>query len=94
MQHPLKKAALQQSLAQTPSTGLVGVVLSDKMDKTIVVCVKQRYKHPEFEKVVTRSKKYYVHDEHNAAKQGNTVVIAFTRPLSRQKHAVLVNILR
>lgn len=63
----------------------VGVVVSDKMDKTAVVKVERRVRHPEFGKIVTRSKKYYVHDEKNELKVGDKVKIAETRPMSALK---------
>jgi len=62
-----------------------GVVVSDAQDKTIVVRVDKRQAHPRYRKVVTRSKKYYVHDEHNQAHTGDRVQIAETRPLSKNK---------
>jgi small subunit ribosomal protein S17 len=63
----------------------VGVVVSDKMDKTAVVKVERRVRHPEFGKIVTKSKKYYVHDEKNELKVGDKVQIAETRPMSALK---------
>ena len=63
----------------------VGDVLSDKMDKTIVVQVERRFPHPKYHKVVTSYKKFYVHDEKNAAKPGDRVRIEETRPLSKTK---------
>ena len=63
----------------------VGVVVSDKMDKTIVVEVTRRFKHPMYQKYVKRSKKYHAHDETNDCRMGDRVVIEETRPLSKQK---------
>lgn len=63
----------------------VGVVISDKMDKTIVVEHIARVPHPHFNKIVKRSKKYYVHDEDNQAVIGDKVRIVETRPLSKKK---------
>jgi small subunit ribosomal protein S17 len=63
----------------------VGTVVSDKMDKTIVVMVERRYAHPLYGKQVTRSKKYHAHDETNDANIGDTVRIMETRPLSKLK---------
>ena len=71
----------------------VGEVVSDKMDKTIVVRVERRFRHPQFKKVVTRYKKLYAHDEKREAKQGDRVVIQETRPLSKMKCWRLVEIL-
>jgi small subunit ribosomal protein S17 len=63
----------------------VGLVISDKMDKTIVVEHIARVPHPKFNKIVKRSKKYYVHDEDRQAKIGDRVRIVETRPLSKLK---------
>ena len=62
-----------------------GIVVSDKMDKTVVVLVERRVKHPKYHKTVTRSKKYAAHDETNDAKLGDRVRIVETRPLSKSK---------
>ncbi|RFC42463.1 MAG: small subunit ribosomal protein S17 [Verrucomicrobia bacterium] len=71
----------------------VGVVVSDKMTKTIVVNVERRVPHPHFGKIVRRSKKFYVHDEQGAAKEGDRVLIEETRPLSKTKCWRLVEVL-
>ena len=68
-----------------PRRILQGVVVSDKMDKTIVVKVERRVMHPIYKKFIKRSKKYHAHDENNEAKIGDKVVIAETRPLSKLK---------
>jgi small subunit ribosomal protein S17 len=62
-----------------------GVVVSDKMMKTRVVLIERVYRHPQYERVVTRSKKLKAHDETNATKVGDRVVIEETRPLSKDK---------
>jgi small subunit ribosomal protein S17 len=64
---------------------LRGVVVSDKMDKTIVVKVSRYVKHPKYQKYYTISKKYKAHDETNARKIGETVEIVETRPISKDK---------
>jgi len=64
---------------------LVGQVVSDKMDKTIVVQVMRRYRHPQYRKYVTEKVKYKAHDERNEAKIGDMVRIVESRPLSRDK---------
>ena len=69
-----------------------GTVVSDAMDKTVVVQAERRITHPVYGKVMRRSKKYYAHDEKNEAKKGDKVVIAETRPLSKSKHWRLVEI--
>ena len=63
----------------------VGIVVSDKMDKTIVVAVSERVKHPLYKKIVNRTKKFKAHDENNACGIGDKVLIAETRPLSKDK---------
>jgi len=70
----------------------VGDVISDKMNKTIVVRVKRRFQHPRFKKVVTAYSKFYAHDEKNEAKVGDRVRIQETRPLSKTKSWRLVEI--
>ncbi|MBE6367825.1 MAG: 30S ribosomal protein S17 [Lentisphaerae bacterium] len=71
----------------------VGVVVSDVQDKTIVVEVQRRTPHPLYKKVVSFKKKFTAHDENNAAKKGDTVRIAETRPLSKNKCWRLVEII-
>ena len=62
-----------------------GVVVSDKMTKTRVVVIERVYRHPRYERVVTRSKRLKAHDETNASKVGDRVLIEETRPLSKDK---------
>lgn len=73
-----------------PKRVLQGVVVSDKNDKTIVVKVERRLRHPVLKKTVRLSKKYHAHDETNAAKIGDVVRIEETRPLSKQKRWTLL----
>jgi len=68
-----------------PRRVLQGVVVSDKMDKTVVVSVERRLMHPIYKKFIRRSKKYAAHDEGNAAKVGDVVKIRECRPISRRK---------
>ena len=68
----------------------VGEVISNKMTKTIVVRVERRFPHPQYKKVVTAYSKFYAHDEKAEAKQGDTVRIEETRPLSKLKRWRLV----
>ncbi len=63
----------------------IGVVVSDRADKTVVVKVERRFPHPLYGKQVTRSKKYHAHDEANEYRVGDTVRIVETRPLSKTK---------
>jgi len=62
-----------------------GVVVSDKMTKTRVVVIERVYRHPRYERVVTRSKRLKAHDEANVSKVGDRVLIEETRPLSKEK---------
>ena len=70
----------------------VGVVVSDKMDKTIVVAVKDNVKHPLYKKIVKKTYKLKAHDETNDAKIGDTVRVMETRPLSKDKRWRLVEV--
>jgi len=63
----------------------VGVVVSDKMDKTVVVSVQRQYQHPVYQRVVRQTKKYKVHDDQNRCRVGDKVRIVETRPLSKEK---------
>lgn len=65
---------------------LKGVVVSDKMDKTIVVSVSRFVKHPKYGKYYSINKKYKAHDEENKYKTGDTVTIVETKPISKDKH--------
>lgn len=70
-----------------------GVVISDKMDKTIVVKAERLVKHPVFHKYVRKHVKYKAHDEQNECKTGDTVVIIEARPLSKEKRWRMLEIL-
>jgi small subunit ribosomal protein S17 len=71
----------------------VGLVTSDKMDKTIVVSIVDNVKHPLYKKIVKRTYKLKAHDEENAAKRGDRVKVMETRPLSKDKRWRLVEII-
>lgn len=71
----------------------VGLVVSDKMDKTVVVAVENRSPHPKYKKIVVRTKKYKAHDEENKCREGDRVRIRETRPLSRTKRWEVAEIL-
>jgi len=71
----------------------IGVVVSNKMDKSIVVAVKRKVKHPVYGKFVNRTKKLMAHDEKNSCKIGDKVRISETRPLSKNKAWRLVEII-
>ena len=68
-----------------PKRILVGTVVSDKTDKTVVVKVERKVKHPLYGKIIRRSKKYHAHDENNAYKPGEVVRIEETAPISKLK---------
>jgi small subunit ribosomal protein S17 len=70
----------------------LGIVVSDKMQKTVVVRLERRFAHPRYGKMVTRSTKVKAHDEQNDAKTGDTVRIMETRPLSKDKRWRVVEI--
>jgi len=72
---------------------LTGVVVSSKMDKTVVIKVERRFSHPVFKKVVKTTKKYKVHDEKNECLEGDLVRIQETRPLSKEKRWRLLGII-
>ena len=71
----------------------VGVVVSDKMDKTIVVAVKDSVQHPLYKKILKRTKKFKAHDENNECGIGDKVKVMETRPLSHDKRWRLVEII-
>ena len=73
---------------------LEGVVVSDKMDKTVVVLVSTRLQHPEYKKMVLQRKKYKAHDEKNSAKTGDRVKVIEARPLSKEKRFTLLEIVK
>lgn len=71
----------------------VGQVVSDKMDKTVVVAVESRVPHPKYGKIMVRTRRFKAHDEENKCKTGDQVKIRETRPLSRTKHWIVADIL-
>lgn len=82
-----------QAPARKPRKERQGEVISDRMNKTIVVRVERRFRHPRYKKVVTHYRKLYAHDEKGEAKTGDRVLIAETRPLSKTKCWRLVEVL-
>jgi small subunit ribosomal protein S17 len=72
---------------------VVGVVVSDKMNKTRVVAVTTQYKHPKYGKYLKRTQKFHTHDEANDSKTGDKVLIIETRPLSKTKRWRLMQVL-
>ncbi len=73
-----------------PKRILQGVVVSDKMDKSVVVRVERRVMHPVYKKYIKRSAKYTAHDENNLHKVGDTVQIIESRPISKTKSWIVV----
>lgn len=71
----------------------VGIVVSDKMDKTVVVAVERKMSHPLYGKQIKKTKKFHAHDEENRCKVGDVVRIRESRPLSKLKRWVVVEIL-
>lgn len=72
----------------------VGTVISDKMQKTVIVKIMHLTKHPKYSKTIKRYNKFKVHDEKNIAKIGDTVRIVETRPLSKDKHFRVTEVLQ
>ena len=64
---------------------LTGLVLSDSMNKTVIITVTRRFPHPQYKKYVQSSKKYYAHDENNKCETGDTILIEESKPLSKLK---------
>lgn len=93
---PMAKAApaAQQEVKTAHRKEFVGTVVSDKMQKTIVVKVDRRVRHTLYKKYVTRSRRFKAHDEKNTAKVGDLVRIVESRPLSRDKRWALQEIVR
>jgi small subunit ribosomal protein S17 len=73
---------------------LEGIVLSDKMNKTRVVQVRWATKHSKYEKIVRRASKYKAHDEKNESKMGDVVRMMETRPISKDKRWVILNVIK
>ena len=82
----------EEKVEKTLGHTLTGVVVSDKMDKTIVVAVEDHVKHPLYKKIVKRTYKLKAHDENNECNIGDTVKVMETRPLSKDKRWRLVEI--
>jgi len=89
----ISKTAKDENLPQHKRT-LVGVVVSDKMQKTVVVKVDRRVKHGLYKKYVLKSCRYKAHDENSTAKMGDQVRIIESRPLSREKRWAVQEIIR
>lgn len=83
-----------EQVNRKPAREEVGIVLSNKMKKTIVVKLDRRVRHAQYGKFLTKSKKVKAHDEQNSAGIGDQVLLVETRPLSREKRYALKKILR
>lgn len=81
------------SNSESNARTMVGKVVSDKMDKTIVVMIERSVKHPKYGKFLKRRSKLHAHDENQVCKIGNTVKIRESRPLSKTKSWVLVEVI-
>ena len=81
------------STIESKGRTLVGKVISDKMQKTIVVLIERTVKHPKYGKIMRRTTKVHAHDENQVSKIGNTVRIRESRPLSKTKSWVLVEVI-
>jgi small subunit ribosomal protein S17 len=88
---------MSDEVTEAPSRGYrkvrEGLVVSDKMDKTVVVVVEDRVKHPKYGKVIRRTKKYKAHDSENACGEGDRVLLMETRPMSATKRWRVAQIL-
>ena len=74
------------------SRTLMGNVISDRMDKTVTVLVERRVKHPVYGKILTKSSKIKAHDDSNSVKEGDRVVIAECRPISKDKSWTVIKV--
>lgn len=82
-----------QTVTRSARKTRVGMVVSDKMEKTVVVSIERRVQHPVYGKMVRRTKRLKAHDENNDAKTGDTVRIMETRPMSKDKRWRVVEII-
>lgn len=79
---------------KTTKQQMTGKVVSNKMDKTVVVKVDVRMRHPKYHKSYTKSVKYKAHDDSNSAEIGDRVIIESTRPLSKDKHFAIIKTIK
>ena len=83
----------EQTLIRNRRKTRIGIITSDKMEKTMTVAVERRVKHPLYGKFMKKTKKYHAHDEENTARIGDRVRIMETRPLSKSKRWRLVEVI-
>ena len=88
-----EKTDTEASAARSARKVREGIVVSEKMDKTVVVAVIERVRHPKYAKFVQRTKHLYAHDEANDARAGDRVRVAETRPLSKLKRWRVIDVL-
>ena len=81
----MAEAVVEQTEERGRRKSRVGKVVSDKMDKTVVVVIERLVKHPEYKRYVRRRSRFKVHDEKNECKEGDTIRFMETRPLSKEK---------
>lgn len=91
---PATTSATGETATQPRRNEKVGLVVSTKMEKTIVVEIEMRKAHPKYKRVMKSNKKFYAHDEQNSARMGDVVRIRETRPLSKLKRWSLEEIIR
>ncbi|MFM8264694.1 MAG: 30S ribosomal protein S17 [Acidimicrobiia bacterium] len=84
---------MSETQVRTVRKSREGIVVSNKMAKTVVVALVERVRHPKYDKFVVRTKKFYAHDENNDAKVGDKVRIVETRPMSKTKRWRVVEVL-
>lgn len=72
----------------------LGIVVSNKAEKTIIVAIQRRYQHSKYSKTITKTKRYMAHDEENKCKSGDLVIIQESRPLSKNKRWSLKTVLK
>ena len=85
LENPMRINAVKKDIARVKTVIRVGIVTSDKMDKTVVVSIKDRVKHPLYGKIVNKTVKLKAHDENNECGVGDRVLVMETRPLSKDK---------
>jgi small subunit ribosomal protein S17 len=90
---PSPPAEARRAFTQKPRTQKIGRVVSNKMDKTVVVAVDYVRRHPLYQKRITRTSKFMAHDERNECREGDLVRIEETRPLSRHKRWIVREII-
>jgi small subunit ribosomal protein S17 len=90
---PARMAEIQSNMERNVRKEIVGKVVSNKMDKSIVVTVERKMKHPKYPKFVKKTSKFYAHDEKNECNLNDIVKLMETRPLSKSKRWRLVEII-